>query len=319
MYKLYYLTSDLDDMLPRYIGYTSKTLKLRLKQHIEDWRYKKMNNHKTNWINNVINNNDKILIFLIEETQTLEDALEREKQLISLHCGKLVNSTTGGENSKVLNDSVKEKISKSLKEHFKTNKHPNSGRKYGKTSEETKQLLRNKISKYKQFSYEELYDLYVTQRLTIAEIVENEKHSRKSLEIQLKRYNLPEERKKLYGQKIFKKETRKNIDLSFNKEKIINSYLNDKLTIEKLSEIYGVIPQTIRKILEEANVKMRTSKEQSDLASKIKQINQFTKEGVFIQSFESYQKLADYLNKKEVRFIRGYVILKYNGDISGKL
>ncbi len=50
MYTLYYLTSILDDMKPRYIGYTSKTLKERLIGHIRDFKYKKNNTHKTNWI-----------------------------------------------------------------------------------------------------------------------------------------------------------------------------------------------------------------------------------------------------------------------------
>jgi len=163
MYSLYYLTSELDNMRPRYIGYTSRTINKRLKEHIND----KKKTHKTNWINHVIENNTKVEIFLIEETDTLVNATLLEKKLISENITNLTNSTMGGEFSKVLLDDVKNKISQSLKEYFKINGKPIGHNKGMVTSEETKQLLREKISKYKLFTYEELYDLYVTKRYSI--------------------------------------------------------------------------------------------------------------------------------------------------------
>ena len=148
MYKLYYLTSELDNMLPRYIGYTSKSLEERLIGHIRDWKYKKCKSHKVNWIGSAINSGFEIKIFLIEEVESLEKALILERKYIEPIFYDLVNSTNGGEASKVFSKEVRDKLSKKAKEYFQNNKNYNLGRKY-KLTEEQKKRRNERYIKHK--------------------------------------------------------------------------------------------------------------------------------------------------------------------------
>ena len=50
MYKLYYLTSELDDYKPRYVGYTTD-IERRLSEHIKEAKYNKNSTHKTLFVN----------------------------------------------------------------------------------------------------------------------------------------------------------------------------------------------------------------------------------------------------------------------------
>ena len=59
MYKLYYLTSSLDEYKPRYVGYASD-IKKRLSGHINDAKYNKCKSHKVNWIKKLIKENEKL-------------------------------------------------------------------------------------------------------------------------------------------------------------------------------------------------------------------------------------------------------------------
>jgi len=217
MYKLYYLTSELDGMKPKYIGYTSKNLEDRLKGHIRDWKYKKCKSHKVNWIGNVINNGFEVKIFLIEETELIEEILILERKYIEPIFDTLVNSTNGGEESKVFSKEVIEKLSKKTKEYFKKNKHYNLGRKYKLTEEQkkernknlgnktngdknhffgkhhssqTKEILKQKNAKYKQFTYDELFILYIDKKYKINEIAKLYNSTYKSVQRQLTKLNL---------------------------------------------------------------------------------------------------------------------------------
>lgn len=229
MYKLYYLTSKMDEMKQRYIGYTSKTLEERLLGHIRDYKYKKNNTHKTNWIGKVINEGYEVEIFLISEAKTLDEILILERENIDPIFDKLTNSTNGGESSKTFSLDVREKISKKLIEYYKNNPHYNLGRRYKLTeeqkrkrntcqsgennpfygkkhSEETKEKLRQANSKYKQFDYDELYHLYVVKRKYINEIAKDFNSTYKSVQVQVSKFDLVTKRKEVYGKiKGFKK------------------------------------------------------------------------------------------------------------------
>lgn len=232
MYKLYYLTSSLDDMKPRYIGYTSKTLEERLLGHIRDCKYKKNNSHKVNWIRKVLDSSHEIEIFLITEVETLDEILTLERNHIEPIFEELTNSTTGGEVSKTVSPEVRKKLSNISKEYFKNNVHYNLGKRYKLTeeqkrlrikkglnlrgennpfygkqhTEETKEKLRQANSKYKQFEYEELYQLYVIEKKYIDEIVRECNSSRRSIQKQLAKFDLVAKRKEVCGRiKGFKK------------------------------------------------------------------------------------------------------------------
>lgn len=84
----------------RYIGITSKSLEKRLKQHLQSINYKKDKSYKKNWFNNLIKNNIKLEIELLEDNIEENEIFEKEKQYIKLFKSfgaKLVNGTEGGE------------------------------------------------------------------------------------------------------------------------------------------------------------------------------------------------------------------------------
>jgi len=92
-FKIYALTDNF--MRIRYIGLTSKDLKHRLKQHMNDFRH---NKHKVNWIKKYGNT---ITAFIIEDKiKTISEAKKREvyyiKTLKNIGCD-LINATDGGD------------------------------------------------------------------------------------------------------------------------------------------------------------------------------------------------------------------------------
>ena len=91
-YYLYYLI-DPNTNLVRYVGVTYRP-KQRYKEHINS--AKKEKNHKANWINSLLRNNQKPVFKIIFETQDKNEILEYEIKHITDN-QNLTNSTSGGE------------------------------------------------------------------------------------------------------------------------------------------------------------------------------------------------------------------------------
>jgi group I intron endonuclease len=90
-----YVLKEPDTLKVRYVGITSKTLKQRLRKHLDNIFYTKHNLHLCNWFLKYYNNNQLPIIELIEECSK-ENWQEREKYWIT-QFNDLLNSTEGGE------------------------------------------------------------------------------------------------------------------------------------------------------------------------------------------------------------------------------
>lgn len=227
-YKLYYLTSILDLNLPRYIGYTTREdLSKRLYEHIKDGKYIKNKSHKTNWINNLLKRNISPIIVELETMNTIDEALETERIYIE-EFNKwydLTNSTNGGEKSKTLTSEVREKISKNLKEYYKTNYNWNKGRTYKMDEDvkskrririgdkingennhfynkhhsmETRKLISSKNRQY-DYSYKMFYEYYIVKNMNRNEISEITGLPTTFIGKMIFKYKLTSVKKKVYG------------------------------------------------------------------------------------------------------------------------
>lgn len=238
MFTIYYLTTEFDNLKPRYIGYTSQTLEKRLKNHINDSKYlrkRKKETHKTKWINKNIKNGYKILIFQIETTTNMDNCLMLERKHVESNIN-LTNSTNGGEISKTFDKSIKAKISKGLKNYYMSN---------GLSDDQIKNYER--IRTYKNYTYDELYELYITKNLTQIEISIILKIPRRHVCKLIKRNNLI----------TIKKEIHTNIKgTKYNKEDIINMYYNGIRLVE-IATKYNVDIKSIRRFLKKNNVAKR--------------------------------------------------------------
>lgn len=126
-YTIYALVHPITNEI-RYIGYTSKSLKERLRYHYYDLS-KKITSHKVNWLQSLKNEGLFALIIILEQDiKDLKTVLEREVFHISQH-NNLVNSTSGGERNKVFCDEVKRKIGNSMRGKLVGNQNPMFGKK----------------------------------------------------------------------------------------------------------------------------------------------------------------------------------------------
>lgn len=97
MYFIYALYSSLEPNNFRYIGYTKKPLKIRLREHLSE--SKNLVSHKHKWIQKHLKNNGEIKIELLETINDIFQAKDREIRLIEIYKElgfKLVNGTNGG-------------------------------------------------------------------------------------------------------------------------------------------------------------------------------------------------------------------------------
>jgi len=130
-----YCLYDSTECRIRYIGRTTKPLRIRLIEHISKsqnskiYHPNKSNSHKENWINKVISDGRKPSIKLLTSIEGWKESHEFESQLIEKYRNKLklTNSRDFGiaNVGYKLSDFSKNKISKGLKKHFETNLNPN--------------------------------------------------------------------------------------------------------------------------------------------------------------------------------------------------
>lgn len=92
-----YVLKEPDSLKIRYVGMTSKSLKQRLRKHLDNALYTKHNLHLCNWILKYYKNNNLPIIEL-KEVCTKENWQEREKYWINYY-PDLLNATNGGEGS----------------------------------------------------------------------------------------------------------------------------------------------------------------------------------------------------------------------------
>lgn len=244
MYFIYYLTSEIDNYIPRYIGYTTD-IDRRLDEHIKESKYNKSRSHKTNWINKLIKNKTSLIIMVLDQSDTLSSILEKERYYVEKYAIKynLTNSTNGGESSKSFVYSVREQISKSLKEYYLNNDTWNKGLNYKfskernkkrrermgdvisgennhfygkKHSLETKKKLSDINRKYN-YNYEIIFNLYIRKNLTGAEISKELDMPENRVNRIIRRYNLKSIKIEIYGKiKGYKKEVNIDFDKFYN-------------------------------------------------------------------------------------------------------
>jgi hypothetical protein len=226
MYKLYYLTSSIDEYKPRYVGYASDIKKRRI-DHLYEAKYNKSKSHKVNWIKKLITENVELIIVEICKVQNLEDTLSAEIKLVAAYktLFNLTNSTSGGESSKSIIKDVKKKISESLKKYYSINSTWNKGKTYsfskernrlrrerigdkisgennhfwGKShSDETRRIL-SKKNRIHDYTYESIFDLYIRKNMTGVEISERLNISYIAIKKAIQRYNLRPIKEEIYG------------------------------------------------------------------------------------------------------------------------
>ena len=195
-----------EDGEPRYVGKTSQYLKQRLYAHINESKSKKYkNNHKNNWIKSMISNGLNPTIKVIDVVPEQDWELW-EKYWISEYKKlgyKMTNSTLGGlggsgyphtESSKKkmrhaklgipLSEEHKAKISKGVKE--KADENPN----YNRSGNNLKVPL----------DRDALYDLYITQNLTMPQTADKLNVSETTVFRNLKDYKIKKPKKLLKEQ-----------------------------------------------------------------------------------------------------------------------
>lgn len=91
-YYLYYLI-DPNDGIVRYVGITNNT-KRRYSEHIKSPKYE--TNHKSNWILKLINNNQKPIMKIINESFDRNEIIQLEIENIN-KLDNLTNATSGGD------------------------------------------------------------------------------------------------------------------------------------------------------------------------------------------------------------------------------
>ena len=77
------------------------------------------------------------------------------------------------------------------------------------------------------------------------------------------------------------------------------------MSMLNISKSYNVGVNPIRNILKRNGIKIRSIIEDKIVNPKIKKINQFSKDGVFVKSYNSISELSKKINKKE-HAIRSY-------------
>lgn len=110
-----YALSDPADGEIRYVGFTSKTVKRRLIEHISEAKEGKLS-HRFNWIRSVLSAGRKPVVQILEIVDK-DSWAEKERHWIRTLRGegkKLVNATDGGDGSLNLAEDVRRRISEKV-------------------------------------------------------------------------------------------------------------------------------------------------------------------------------------------------------------
>lgn len=206
-FKIYGLVNPNEPEKIRYIGQTSKSLKVRLRNHIDKAKREKALNHRICWLKSLLIQDLQPTMILIEDNLTQQEANIKEKFYIKLFKSmgaNLVNTSEGGEYAPT-SEETREKLSKKLrvfnitkeelyKLYITENKPMDEITKfYGCTSGLIIQKLRKyQISRKKIISISEdvLYNLYYTENKTIMEIAEILNVSDSTINRLLYKYNI---------------------------------------------------------------------------------------------------------------------------------
>ena len=113
-YAIYGLASSEDGVI-RYIGQTSRSLPLRLKEHVRKCVHEE--GAKAKWIRSVLAAEHKIVIRPLMKTQQWHEAERRVIALYRKHGFSLMNSTSGGQGVPGLPVITRERIRDSLRGH----------------------------------------------------------------------------------------------------------------------------------------------------------------------------------------------------------
>jgi predicted DNA-binding protein YlxM (UPF0122 family) len=176
--------------LIRYIG-KSNNPRRRLYQHINE----KSNKHKYNWLNNIIKNNDRPTIEIIDEVPEEEWEFWEQYWISQFKTWgfKLINATNGGDGSNGYKHSEKskrkmrrsklgtklpqeqrDKISKSVKQKFIEN--PG----YNRSGNNLKTIIDKDL----------IYNLYIVENLSLNKIANRFGYGKKKIFDTLKEYNI---------------------------------------------------------------------------------------------------------------------------------
>jgi hypothetical protein len=235
-FKIYSLSDPREPEKVRYIGQTCKSLKTRLSRHIDKVKREYPRNHRVCWINSLLKEGVKPIIYLIEDDLSKNDAFIKEQHYIkifkSFGC-KLVNTSEGGE--------------------------------YHHTSDESRKKISEKNTKIK-ITKEELYNMYVVKEMTQKEIAQHYKCYESTIAYKRKKYGIPSRKghlkrisEKISKNHIGKKQsdihrkhnseaTKRRYKPLLQKDELENLLLIHK-SLNKLSKIINVNRNIIKKML----------------------------------------------------------------------
>ena len=215
MYNLYYLKSTLDDKM--YIGIT-KTPEKRYQDHLTQTIKKK--HHNGNWIRKTIKNGGEIKMIIILESMNKETAIEMEIKMIDFFRGlykkRLTNTADGGLGFDHTGIPHSEEHKKNLEK-----------------AQPHKIRIPKKI----------LYDLYVNQKLSKKKIGEIYNCGSTTIDRRLKEYDIPIRTTPNY-----------KVSYELNRDEVLKMYLDDRMTIRKISEKLGIGMSGVRFFLQRENI-----------------------------------------------------------------
>jgi predicted GIY-YIG superfamily endonuclease len=220
MYNLYYLKSNLDSRI--YIGIT----KYPEKRHKDHLRYSiKESHYNGNWIRKTIERGGTIDMKILVSNISRETAIKLEIETIKLFRKlkiEITNTADGG-----------------LGFNHKGIPH----------SEEHKKAIEQAQPHKVRLPKDELFDLYVNQKLSKKTISKIYECGITTIDRRLKEYNIPIRVTENY-----------KASYKLDREEILDLYLNKKKSMLELSRIYGIGCSGIRTFLNRENIKTGINK-----------------------------------------------------------